>query len=214
MKLGSNSKRDYTQLPRNDWQARAEEADDLDALPADATTAAPKYEFGSLTSKEESTEEPARAEDCSSVIGAGSVWQGNFSTEGSVRLEGRVKGEVKAAGTVHITEGAEVNATVNGKFIVIAGSFDGQLFCSDRVVLQPTSKVRGSITTRSFSVGEGAFIDGEIHMVDELPAQATARASSSTRSNDALFEDLSATTEATAEESRVTNGKSSQRTRA
>lgn len=179
MKLGNGAKREYTQLPR-EWQSRQDEDATLDDLPEGITPPA-RYEFAGLNTIDDQTDAPARPEDCSSVIGAGSAWQGNFSTEGSVRLEGRISGEVKAAGTVHITEGAEVSATVHGKFIVIAGSFDGQLFCSDRVVLQPSSRVRGAITTRLFSVGEGAFIDGEIHMVDELPAAVVARAGAASK---------------------------------
>jgi cytoskeletal protein CcmA (bactofilin family) len=162
MKIG-NSRREMGTL-KNDWQNR-----DDDDLPEDiepdtsfqptAATAAKRWE--------DQIERPASPDDCSSVIGNGSVWQGNFQTDGSVRLDGKVSGEVKAAGTVHITKGAQVNAVVQARFVVVAGTFDGQLYCSEHLELLPTSHVKGSMTTPQISVGEGAFIDGEIHMVEE-----------------------------------------------
>jgi cytoskeletal protein CcmA (bactofilin family) len=162
MKIG-NSRRDMGSL-KNDWQTRpaAGEDDMIDDVAADATYQAPPAKRW-----EDQVEKAAAPDDCSSIIGAGSVWQGNFSTDGSVRLDGKVSGEVKAAGTVHVTDGAQVNAIVQARFVVVAGSFDGQLYCSERLELLPSSRVKGSITTPQISVGEGAFIDGEIHMVEE-----------------------------------------------
>jgi cytoskeletal protein CcmA (bactofilin family) len=164
MKIG-NSRRDMGTL-KNDWQTR-----DDDDLPEELE---PEISFkpASTTSKrwEDQIERPASPEECSSVIGNGSVWQGNFQTDGSVRLDGKVSGEIKAAGTVHVSKGAQVNAVIQARFVVMGGIFDGQIYCSEHLELQPTSHVKGSMTTPQISVGEGAFIDGEIHMVEETPA--------------------------------------------
>ncbi len=165
MKIGNSSRRDMGAL-KNDWQSRpaVEEEDELiDDVVAETsfTPPAPAKRW------EDQVEKAAAPDDCSSIIGSGSVWQGNFSTDGSVRLDGKVSGEVKAAGTVHITDGAQVNAVIQARFVVIGGSFDGQLYCSERLELLPSSRIKGSITTPQISVGEGAFIDGEIHMVEE-----------------------------------------------
>jgi cytoskeletal protein CcmA (bactofilin family) len=170
MKLGS-SRRDFSKPAANDWQTRRTADDALDAeAPEDIQEAEPaSYEYQPQAAQPAQFSQADRAEDCSSVIGAGSSWTGKFRSEESVRLDGKVSGEVKAAGTVHITQGAEVKATVRGKFVVVAGSFDGQLFCSERLELLPTSRVKGQITTKLLSVGEGAFIDGEVHMTDDVP---------------------------------------------
>lgn len=162
MKIG-NSRRDMGTL-KNDWQNHED-----DDLPEDIDPDAPfKPAAGAATKRwEDQIERPASPDDCSSTIGSGSVWQGNFQTDGSVRLDGKVSGEVKAAGTVIITQGAQVNAVIQARFVVIGGSFDGQLYCSERLELLPTSRIKGSMTTPQISVGEGAFIDGEIHMVEE-----------------------------------------------
>jgi cytoskeletal protein CcmA (bactofilin family) len=181
MKIG-NSRRDMGAL-KNDWQTRDDDdlPEDIEPEPSfqpapSATTAAPKR-------WEDQVERPASPDDCSSVIGSGSVWQGNFQTDGSVRLDGKVSGEVKAAGTVIITKGANVNAVIQARFVVIGGNFDGQLYCSERLELLPTSRIKGSMTTPQISVGEGAFIDGEIHMVEESAAAAPPSKSFAVKNN-------------------------------
>ena len=181
MKLGNN--RRYGQLPRNsDWQDKAVEFDpELEQATGDADAATPaaesSYDFLQAPA-DAATDTPAAPEECSSVIGSGSTWQGNLTTDASVRLEGKVSGDIKASGTVHVTDGAQVNATVHARFVIISGSFDGKLYCTERLELRPSSRIKGSITTRSLSVGEGAFIDGEIHMTDEVPDHKAVGAAS------------------------------------
>jgi len=168
MKIG-NSRREMGTL-KNDWQTR-----ENDDLPEDIEHDTSFQPTATAKRWEDQVERPAAPEDCSSTIGSGSIWQGNFQTDGSVRLDGKVSGEVKAAGTVIITQGAQVNAVIQARFVVIGGSFDGQLYCSERLELLPTSRIKGSMTTPQISVGEGAFIDGEIHMVEEsTPVAAPA----------------------------------------
>jgi len=186
MKLGNSTRRDYTSIQRNEWQARDAAAPEEEYEDAPEEISLEPRPVLQSQQPREPVEGPARPEECSSVIGAGSTWQGAFTSEASVRLDGKVSGEIRANGTVHVTEGAEVNATIHGKYVVIAGAFDGQIYCSERVELRPTSRAKGSITTRLISVGEGAFIDGEIHMVDQLPADAGEKpaAAASTRADD------------------------------
>lgn len=110
---------------------------------------------------------PAPADGCSSVISAGSTWEGRLKIEGSVRVEGELAGEIQATETVHIAEGANVDAKVTADYVVIAGTFHGEIVCQERIELMPTSRIFGQLTTKLFTVREGAFIDGQLHMVGE-----------------------------------------------
>jgi cytoskeletal protein CcmA (bactofilin family) len=198
MRIGNNARRENNQNVKSDWRNRQVvededvEGDDEEEVvsatfePQKAQTAQPGQKRW-----EDQVEKPASPDQCASIIGAGTTWQGTLVSDASVRLDGKVSGEVKAAGTVHVTEGAQVNAVVQAKFVVVAGSFDGQLYASSRLDLLPSSRVKGSITTPTISVGEGAFIDGEIHMVEEAAVSnvkpfSAARASEAT---DALATD-------------------------
>ncbi|HVP05279.1 MAG TPA: polymer-forming cytoskeletal protein [Dehalococcoidia bacterium] len=196
MRIGSNARRDSGHQAKSDWRNRQVIDDDVEIEDEEVTSATfepqPQQQPQPAQKRwEDQVERPATPDQCASVVGAGTTWQGTLTSDGSVRLDGKVSGEVKAAGTVHITEGAQVNAVVQAKYVVVAGTFDGQLYASSRLELLPSSRVKGSITTPQISVGEGAFIDGEIHMVEESAVSnvkpfSAARASEAT---DALAKD-------------------------
>jgi len=50
---------------------------------------------------------------------------------------------------------------------------DGEIYCQGRVELKPSARVLGSLTAGTLIMHEGAFIDGEIHMVEESVPVAT-----------------------------------------
>ena len=71
--------------------------------------------------------------------------------------------------------GAEVDAKVRAAYVVIAGSFQGQVECSERLEITPTGHFTGQLTTKSLVVHEGAFVDGQVRMsLDKPGSEATA----------------------------------------
>jgi len=212
MKIGNNFRRDYGKARNDDWQEAPDEELEDEDLPEGISSEFP-YRPSDGSTPEAAPKRSRAADDFTSVIGAGSTWKGDFSTEGSVRLDGKTSGNIKASGTVHISEGAEVNANINASYVTIGGTFEGKLVCTDRLELLATSRVNGSITTRLISISEGAVMDGEIHMgseVKETPAASTPSAAT-TRSYTASSSNGTPANGATAEESK--NGAEEKSTR-
>jgi cytoskeletal protein CcmA (bactofilin family) len=112
------------------------------------------------------------AERCANVIAAGSKWSGSLNIEDSVRIEGQLSGEVIAKGTVHIAEGARVDAKIRAAFVIVRGTFKGEVRCSERLELLPKSSVEGQIVTKVLNVHEGAIVDGSIQMTSDSQASA------------------------------------------
>jgi cytoskeletal protein CcmA (bactofilin family) len=110
---------------------------------------------------------PTDADKCANVIAAGSKWNGSLNIDDSVRIEGQLSGEVVAKGTVHIADGARVDAKVRAAFVIVNGSFKGEVRCSERLELMPKSRVEGAIITKLLTMHEGAIIDGSIQMTPE-----------------------------------------------
>lgn len=106
--------------------------------------------------------------------------QGNLKSDGSVRIEGQVTGEVDAKDTVHVCETAKVDAKVRAAFVVIAGDLEGEVHCSERLEILPSGRVKAHLTTKSLMICEGAFIEGQIQMsngphMEIIPAASPAR---------------------------------------
>jgi cytoskeletal protein CcmA (bactofilin family) len=98
----------------------------------------------------------------SSVLPLGSTWHGNLKIDGSITIEGQVKGEVEAKKLVFVAEGAKVDAKVRASLVVIAGEFNGAVHCFDHLEVKSTGRVTASVSTKTLVIGEGAFISGEI----------------------------------------------------
>ncbi len=112
-----------------------------------------------------SKHEPCPPDRCDSLVSAGSTWEGTLMIDSSVRIDGTLSGEIEAGSTVHISEKAKVEGKVRAAFVVIAGAFEGQVHCAERLELLPASRVKGEFAAKSLMVQEGAFVDGQIHMI-------------------------------------------------
>jgi cytoskeletal protein CcmA (bactofilin family) len=121
----------------------------------------------SFTAERDSTLQQSSAEQCPNVIAAGSKWTGSLNISDSVRIEGQLNGEIVAKGTVHIAEGARVEAKIEAAFVVVSGSFKGQVKAGERLELMPKSRVEGELVTKILHVHEGAVVDGTIQMQAE-----------------------------------------------
>jgi cytoskeletal protein CcmA (bactofilin family) len=108
------------------------------------------------------------------VLSSGSIWQGSLKIEGSVRVEGQLSGEIEARDTVYVAEGSQVDAKINAALVVLAGEFQGEVNCRERLEIMPTGRVRARLTTKSLVVHEGAFMEGEIHMTEPRPTASPA----------------------------------------
>jgi cytoskeletal protein CcmA (bactofilin family) len=116
------------------------------------------------------------ADQCANVIASGSKWSGTLNIDDSVRIEGNLTGEIVAKGTVHISDGARVEAKIRAAYIVISGSFKGELRCDERLELMPKSRVEGEMITKLLNVHEGAIVDGSLQMASEPTAPDSRRA--------------------------------------
>ena len=129
----------------------------------------------SFTTEREAPAAPPRnmatdAANCANVIAAGSKWNGSLNIDDSVRIEGQLSGEVVAKGTVHIADGARVDAKIRAAFVVVSGTFKGEIRASERLELMPRSRVEGQLLTKALNVHEGAILDGSIQMTSDREA--------------------------------------------
>jgi cytoskeletal protein CcmA (bactofilin family) len=118
-------------------------------------------------------------EKCGNVISVGAKFQGTLQVEDSIRIDGTCSGEVQAKGTVHVAEGAMVDAKIRATYVVIAGTFRGEIRAEQKVELLPRSRINGEIHTKALSILEGAQLDGRIAMTagGETEGRMTTRAS-------------------------------------
>ncbi|HEU5447687.1 MAG TPA: polymer-forming cytoskeletal protein [Acidimicrobiia bacterium] len=99
-----------------------------------------------------------------SIIASDMAVIGDLETEGVVRIEGRVRGNVKVGSQILVAQGATIEGDLHTQEAVIAGTVTGAIHASDRVELQGTAVVAGDIYTARIAIVEGAKVAGEVKM--------------------------------------------------
>jgi cytoskeletal protein CcmA (bactofilin family) len=99
-----------------------------------------------------------------SIIASDMAVIGDLETEGVVRIEGRVRGNVKVGSQILVAEGAIIEGDLHTQEAVIAGTVTGAIHASDRVELQAMAVVAGDIHTARIAIVEGAKVAGEVKM--------------------------------------------------
>lgn len=104
------------------------------------------------------------------VIGPGARLEGLLVSGGSLRIEGEIKGEIRAEGDVIVAESARVEADVHAQGVRVDGEFTGNMEVSGRVQLGGSARVQGNISCRALAVVEGATLNGQTSMEAEPSA--------------------------------------------
>jgi cytoskeletal protein CcmA (bactofilin family) len=99
----------------------------------------------------------AASEEVSS-ISAGMAIIGKITGEGTVKIFGRVEGELRAS-TVLIAEGANVEGDIVADDLSVGGRVKGTIH-ANRVKLNSSAVVEGDIFHRSLSIEENARFEG------------------------------------------------------
>ena len=102
-----------------------------------------------------------------SLIGAGTLVEGNIRFSGGLRIDGEVKGNVSAAegagaSTLVLSEQARVEGAVNVAHFVINGTVVGPVAVSESLEMQPKAKIVGDVAYALIEMHQGAVIEGRL----------------------------------------------------
>jgi cytoskeletal protein CcmA (bactofilin family) len=109
------------------------------------------------------------------LIGEGSVLQGEIRFTDGLRIDGEVRGDViasdGAASLVVISEKARVIGRVQAAHVIVNGEVQGPIESQELLELQPKARVVGDIRYEALEMHQGAQVDGELR-----PLKAAERA--------------------------------------
>jgi cytoskeletal protein CcmA (bactofilin family) len=99
-----------------------------------------------------------------SIVGPGMRVVGDVIAEGSVRVEGEVKGTIVAGKAVVVGKEGTVAGDISTQDGVISGRVEGTITAASRLEIQATASVDGAIRTRRLQLEEGAVLNAEVEM--------------------------------------------------
>lgn len=98
------------------------------------------------------------------IISAGVFIEGKVTSNGNVRIDGRLNGDITAEGNVTVGEGGEVNGEIKAEVINVGGTVNGSLNAREKVVLEAKSNLKGDLITKILVIEAGAMFDGKSSM--------------------------------------------------
>jgi cytoskeletal protein CcmA (bactofilin family) len=109
-------------------------------------------------------------------LGSDAEASGKLSFVEATRVEGKLKGEVRAAGLLVVGPQGVVHATVRADKLVVLGEVRGDVQGATRVEVCAGGKLYGDVETQSLVIQEGATFEGRSRMRGTAEA-ATGRGS-------------------------------------
>jgi cytoskeletal protein CcmA (bactofilin family) len=111
------------------------------------------------------------------VLGKTLLFRGELTAEEDVILQGRGEGSIRHARNLIIGTDGSVLGDVYASHLTVEGLVEGDLHCTEAVIVRATAQVRGNIFAPRVGIMEGALFNGRIEM-DPGAAQAAGQGGS------------------------------------
>ncbi|MDT8368107.1 MAG: polymer-forming cytoskeletal protein [Longimicrobiales bacterium] len=113
-------------------------------------------------------------DDVISIIASGMTVTGDCETDGTLRIEGRVEGSVRAAKGVIVGREGVVDGHVVTQDAVISGRVTGSVTAESRLELQGTACIEGDVRALRMQLQEGGEINGTLTMGERIRTEGSA----------------------------------------
>lgn len=102
--------------------------------------------------------------ELSTIIGSGTVIEGDLKVDGGVRVDGLVKGKIESNGFVTIGPSGEALADIKAKESLISGRVNGNIDVEEGLELDKTAQVQGNLSAKLLTIHAGAMFFGSSSM--------------------------------------------------
>jgi cytoskeletal protein CcmA (bactofilin family) len=107
---------------------------------------------------------PSPPDQVISIIGPGMKVVGDCDSDGAIRVEGAVIGNIRAGKAVVVGKDGVVEGDISTQDAVIAGSVKGVLRADSRLEVQASSRIEGEVIAARIQLEEGAILNGTVQM--------------------------------------------------
>ncbi len=104
------------------------------------------------------------------IIGAGTSITGDINTNGDIRIDGTLKGNLVTKGKVVIGQTGVIIGEVNCKNSDVSGKLEGKISVGELLSLKSTSKILGDIITNKLAIEPNAVFTGTCNMGGNTPS--------------------------------------------
>lgn len=100
-------------------------------------------------------------------IKKGTSITGEIVSDGDIRFEGKLKGNITTSGKLIIGKTGEIIGDIKCKNADIEGTIEGKIIVSELLSLKASANVTGDINTKKLAIEAGAILNGTCSMTAE-----------------------------------------------
>ncbi len=108
------------------------------------------------------------------LIAAGTVFEGKLKTPGSIRVDGKIVGEIVATNNLAIGQTGDIDGNISARNVTIGGRIRGLIIAQEKLVFEAKAVVSGDIRAAKLVIDEGAIFDGKCVMSEKTQVPPAA----------------------------------------
>ena len=106
------------------------------------------------------------------LIGKGTKITGDIVSDGDIRIDGELTGNLQCSGRMVIGISGKVNGEVSCKNADVSGYIKGKMLVDQLLSLKSSCKVYGEVQTGKISIEPGAIFSGSCQMGEQIKNKA------------------------------------------
>jgi len=99
-----------------------------------------------------------------SIVSKGVELKGDLTSSGSIRIDGKITGNVLITGDLILGSSGVVFGEVKGRNVTIGGKVNGKVITTEKAILEAGAELRGDLTAKILVIHEGALFEGNSKM--------------------------------------------------
>src|ERR1700743_3577469 len=123
-----------------------------------------------------------------SLIGAGTSMKGDITSNGDLRIDGTLVGNINCSAKVVIGANGVVQGDINGQQADIMGKVSGTIKVKDLLQLKGGSAVNGNIEASKLQIEPTANFNGQCHMTTPVSTATASSGKTSESKKEAKFD--------------------------
>jgi cytoskeletal protein CcmA (bactofilin family) len=101
------------------------------------------------------------------IFAEGTKIVGNITSDGDIRIDGEIEGEIKTSARVVLGKTSVVNGIISCPNAEILGKFTGKLVIHDTLAIRESAIINGDISTTKLIIDANAAFNGTCNMKQE-----------------------------------------------
>ncbi len=97
---------------------------------------------------------------------------GQLQFKDTVRIDGRVEGEIEGLSGVIIGKTGRIRAKIQSDTVVVQGTVEGDIFARSKITLHETARVEGELRSAGIIIEDGAQFTGRIAIGSETDRES------------------------------------------